>query len=105
LDEIHQIKLIHCDLHHGNILKLKANILSISDLGLCKPIEYFQSSCKKNEIYSVLPFVTPEVLRGQPYTLSSNIYSFSMIIWEFISGVSPFDNIAHDFQLSLDIFK
>ncbi|CAI2186306.1 15710_t:CDS:2, partial [Funneliformis geosporum] len=42
---------------------------------------------------------------GQPYTLASDIYSFSMIMWEFISGVSPFDNEAHDFQLSLDICK
>ncbi|CAI2186007.1 19199_t:CDS:2, partial [Funneliformis geosporum] len=47
----------------------------------------------------------PEVLRGQPYTLASDIYSFSMILWEFISGISPFDNEAHDFQLSLDICK
>ncbi|CAI2192192.1 16698_t:CDS:1, partial [Funneliformis geosporum] len=72
------------------------------DLGLCKPVEYFQSF-KNNDIYGVLPFVAPEVLRGQPYTLSSDIYSFSMILWEFISGVFPFDNKAHDFQLSLDM--
>ncbi|CAI2192517.1 5245_t:CDS:1, partial [Funneliformis geosporum] len=63
---------------------------------------YFQSF-KNNDIYGVLPFVAPEVLRGQPYTLSSDIYSFSMILWEFISGVFPFDNKAHDFQLSLDM--
>ncbi|CAI2184608.1 15784_t:CDS:2, partial [Funneliformis geosporum] len=30
---------------------------------------------------------------------------FSMIMWEFISGISPFDNEAHDFLLSLDICK
>ncbi|CAI2185707.1 1909_t:CDS:2, partial [Funneliformis geosporum] len=35
----------------------------------------------------------------------SDIYSFSIIMWEFISGISPFDNEAHDFQLSLDICK
>ncbi|CAI2175962.1 12404_t:CDS:1 [Funneliformis geosporum] len=96
LDEIHQKKLIHCDFHHGNILNLRANILSISDLGLCKPVEYFQSF-KNNNIYGILPFVTPEILRGQLYTLASDIYSFSMIMWEFISGISTFDNEAHDF--------
>ncbi|CAI2174650.1 9041_t:CDS:2, partial [Funneliformis geosporum] len=74
------------------------------DLGLCKPVKYFQSS-KNNDIYGILPFVAPEVLRGQPYTLSSDIYSFSIIMWEFISGIPPFDNEAHDFQLSLDICK
>ncbi|CAI2161968.1 5678_t:CDS:2 [Funneliformis geosporum] len=40
---------------------------------LCKPIEYFQSP-KNNGIYGVLPFVAPKVLRGQPYTLASDIY-------------------------------
>ncbi|CAI2189975.1 14846_t:CDS:2, partial [Funneliformis geosporum] len=47
----------------------------------------------------------PEVLRGQPYTLASDIYSFSIIIWEFKYGIPPFDNEAHDFQLSLNICK
>ncbi|CAI2200615.1 12729_t:CDS:1, partial [Funneliformis geosporum] len=65
---------------------------------------YFQFS-KNNEIYGVLLFVTPEVLRGQPYSLASDIYSFSIIMWEFISGISPFNNEAHNFQLSLDICK
>ncbi|CAI2190084.1 9809_t:CDS:2, partial [Funneliformis geosporum] len=74
------------------------------DLGLCKPVEYFQSS-ENNNIYGVLPFVAPEVLRGQPYTLASDIYSFSIIMWELISGVPPFNNEAHDFQLSLEICK
>ncbi|CAI2179803.1 2477_t:CDS:2, partial [Funneliformis geosporum] len=74
------------------------------DLGLCKSVEYFQSS-QKNVIYDVLPFITPEVLRGQPYNFASDIYSFSIIMWEFISGVPPFENKAHDFQLALNICK
>ncbi len=77
LKVIHLQKLIHCDFHHGNILN-KQYILFISDLGLCKPMEYYQSTSKKDDIYGVLPFVAPEVLRGKPYTLASDIYSFSM---------------------------
>ncbi|RGB36610.1 hypothetical protein C1646_696876 [Rhizophagus diaphanus] len=52
-----------------------------------------------------MPFVAPEVLRGKSYTPASDIYSFSMIMWEFTSGVPPFNNRAHDFQLSLSICK
>ncbi len=103
LDEIHQQKLVHCDFHHGNIL-LEQKILSISDLGLCKPVEDFQSS-KKGEIYGVLPFVAPEILRGKPYISASDIYSFSMIMWEFISGFPPFNDRKHDFLLALNICK
>ncbi len=104
LEKIHQQNLIHCDFHNGNIL-FGHNIFSITDLGLCKPVEYFKSTSKKKEIYGVLPFVAPEVLRGNPYTLASDIYSFSMIMWEFTSGIPPFNNRAHNFQLCLSICK
>ncbi|CAI2182998.1 8391_t:CDS:2 [Funneliformis geosporum] len=76
------------------------SILPISDLRLCKTIPF-----QKSDIYGVLPFVTSEVLRGEPYSFANDIYSFAMIMWEFISGVLPFDNQAHDFQLALDICK
>ena len=63
---IHQQNMVHCDFHYGNILNIRSDlILSISDLGLSKPIEYYQSF-KKDDIYGVLPFVAPEVLRGKP---------------------------------------
>ncbi|CAI2198168.1 15046_t:CDS:1, partial [Funneliformis geosporum] len=61
------------------------------------------SSTKKNEIYGVLPFVAPEVLRKQPYTLASDIYSFSMIMWKLISGIPPFNSETHDEQLAFRI--
>src|SRR5436305_9658755 len=49
--------------------------------------------------------MAPEVLRGKPYTSVSDIYSFVMIMWEFTSGISPFDDRAHDHHLSLGICK
>jgi serine/threonine protein kinase len=74
----------------------------ISDLGLCQPIKSF---LKKYEIYGVIPFMAPEILRGKHFTPASDIYSFSMIMWEFTSGVPPFNDEAHDFQLSLSICR
>ena len=100
---LHESNLVHRDLHDGNIL-IAIEYSRISDLGLCKPISYY-SSTSRNEIYGVLPYIAPEVLRGNPYTPASDIYSFSMIMWEFISGVPPFDDRAHDLQLSLSICK
>src|SRR6266542_2448940 len=48
LEIIHQQNLIHCDFHHGNILN-QTYRLSISDLELCKPVEYFESRKKANK--------------------------------------------------------
>jgi serine/threonine protein kinase len=106
LKGLHNSDLVHNDLHDGNIL-LTYGLSYISDLGLCKPISYFHNSStkNKNDVYGVLPYIAPEVLRGNRSTPASDIYSFSMIMWEFISGVPPFDDRAHDLQLSLSICK
>ncbi|GES97215.1 kinase-like domain-containing protein [Rhizophagus clarus] len=103
LNRIHKKGLIHHNLHDGNILlhkyeKNKNDKVWISDLGLCQ-------TAKSDEIYGVIPFMAPEILRGQPYTPASDIYSFSIIMWEFTSGILPFNNRAHDLQLSSSICK
>ncbi|CAB4410610.1 unnamed protein product [Rhizophagus irregularis] len=103
LSDIHEKNLIHCDFHDGNILNHNESALYISDLGLCQPVK---SVLKKYDIYGVIPFMAPEVLRGKSYTPASDIYSFSMIMWEFTSGVPPFsDRKYDDLQLSLSICK
>ena len=98
LDAIHESKLVHCDLHDGNIL-CDYPLSLISDLGLSKPIEYFQNKLNSESVYGVIPYMAPEVLRGKPYTPASDIYSFAMIMWELTSGVPPFSDRAHDFTL------
>ena len=67
---IHEKNYHHRDLHSGNILNdiFDDGILPltfISDFGLCCPAD--QSSIDKT-IYGVLPFVAPEVLRGEEFT-------------------------------------
>ncbi|GBC05713.1 hypothetical protein RclHR1_00640001, partial [Rhizophagus clarus] len=106
---IHEQNLIHCDFHDDNILNHEGNknmkntdTIYISDLGLCQPVK---SLLKKHDIYEVIPFMAPEVLRGKPYTSASDIYSFSMIMWEFTSGISPFYDRAHDLQLCSSICR
>ncbi|GBC04387.1 hypothetical protein RclHR1_05660002 [Rhizophagus clarus] len=108
LEKIHEQKLIHCDLHDGNILnhedeedKNDKNKVFISDLGLFKAANFL----KEYDIYGVISFMAPEVLRDKPYTPASDIYSLSMIMWELTSGVPPFNDRAHDFQLSISICK
>ncbi|RGB41467.1 kinase-like domain-containing protein [Rhizophagus diaphanus] len=105
LSDIHEQNLIHCDFHDGNILNHEdksEDKLYVCDLGLCRPVKSF---LKKDDIFGVISFMPPEVFRGKPYTPASDVYSFSMIMWEFTSGVPPFNGRAHDLQLSLSICK
>ena len=85
LKEIHDKELIHGDLHIGNILKFSNGIIStrITDMGLCRPADYNKvenTNTTNNNIYGVLPYIAPEILRGQNYTKASDIYSFGIII-------------------------
>ncbi|POG57790.1 hypothetical protein GLOIN_2v1791279 [Rhizophagus irregularis DAOM 181602=DAOM 197198] len=108
LKVIHESNLTHGDFHDGNILMSdNYNESFIIDLGLCKPISDLQDSDNSsiNETYGVLPYMAPEILRNKPYTPESDIYSFSMIMWEFISGNPPFSDRAHDHHLILSVCK
>ncbi|PKY54731.1 kinase-like protein [Rhizophagus irregularis] len=102
LDYIHKHGLIHRDFHCGNILK-EENWTLITDLGLCRPanVKPSQNECK--ELYGVLPYVAPEVLRGKEYTQESDIYGFGIIAYEVCTGLPPYHDIVHDKFLAISI--
>ncbi|GBB97122.1 hypothetical protein RclHR1_02920007 [Rhizophagus clarus] len=77
-----------------------ANKGNLRNFGLSGPSNKQKSDDK---ICGVLPYIAPEVLNGEPYTLSSDIYSFGVIMTEFSSGKPPFYNRKHDVSLALDI--
>ena len=109
LDEIHKKELIHRDLHIGNILSFSdtySNVsrIRITDMGLCKPADYNKSeNTNNNGVYGVLPYIAPEILRGQNYTKAADVYSFGIIMYEVISGLPPYHDVSHDKDLAIKI--
>lgn len=100
LKYIHKKGLIHKDFHPGNILSSfeeasRTNSFVITDLGLSGP------AGKKEEenIYGVLPYVAPEVLSRSGCTSKADIYSWSMIAYEVLTGLPPY----YDLDLSSNI--
>ncbi|RHZ84445.1 hypothetical protein Glove_81g23 [Diversispora epigaea] len=99
LYNLHEKNLIHQDFHPGNLLLING-FLSISDFGLCK--QENQKS-KTEKIFGVLPYIAPEVLSGEEYTMASDIYSFGIIAYELITGYPPYYKIPHNRNLALKI--
>ncbi|RGB39603.1 kinase-like domain-containing protein [Rhizophagus diaphanus] len=102
---IHYKGLIHRDFHCGNILSNSDDTIRIADLGLCRPANIKNSQNNDNKIYGVLPYVAPEVLRGQEYTQESDIYGFGIIANEICTGLPPYHDIAHDEFLAMRICR
>ena len=80
LHAIHDMGLVHCDLHGGNIVMHDDNdsIPFICDLGLSQSV----NSHKSNSIIrGVLPFIAPEVFHTCKFTQKSDVYSFGIIMY------------------------
>jgi serine/threonine protein kinase len=99
---IHNSEKVHKDFHPGNILNDSIS-LYISDLGMCQPVNNKEKSVKREGIYGVLPYMAPEVLRGCQYTKAADIYSFGIIMNEYLSEEIPFNDIPHDHILAVKI--
>ncbi|RGB28008.1 kinase-like domain-containing protein, partial [Rhizophagus diaphanus] len=99
LKNLHELGYFHKDFHSGNILIINGESY-ISDFGLSGPSNEQRLD---NKIYGVLPYIAPEVLNGKQYTLSSDIYSFGIVMTELSSGIPPFYKRKHDGGLALEI--
>ncbi|GES78515.1 kinase-like domain-containing protein [Rhizophagus clarus] len=98
LKRIHRENIVHRNLHSGNVL-INSYITLISDLGINRRAD----DHRKNGIFGVLPYVSPERLKGKPLTTAADIYSFGTIMWELAFGCRPFSDRAHDLELATEI--
>ncbi|GBB97563.1 hypothetical protein RclHR1_03000006 [Rhizophagus clarus] len=108
LTKMHDVNIIHRDLHSGNILLGRRHWVwqaKICDLGTSKSATESPTELTDNdeEIYGIISYVAPEVLQGKKYTKASDIYSFGMIMWEIMVGRRPFWNRNHDIELIIEI--
>ncbi|RHZ73899.1 hypothetical protein Glove_228g112 [Diversispora epigaea] len=102
LRSLHEMNVLHRDFQCKNIFVDENFKVYIGNFGL----SCFEKDSKdEHQIVGVLPYIAPEVFRGNPYTKKSEIYSLSMIMWELISVEPPYENIIHDTALTLDILS
>ncbi|GBB89031.1 hypothetical protein RclHR1_01570003 [Rhizophagus clarus] len=99
LETLHKLECFHKDFHSGNIL-LGNQVSYVSDFGLSRPANEQKSDDK---ICGVLPYIAPEIMNKEQYTLFSDVYSFGVIMTELSSGKPPFYKRKHDTSLALAI--
>ncbi|CAG8786136.1 9941_t:CDS:2, partial [Racocetra fulgida] len=80
LSSVHEVGLIHRDLHLGNIL-VNDDVSYLSDLGLSLPTEQLSS----DNICGVAPYIAPEIIKEKLYTKASDIYSLGVVMNEIYS--------------------
>src|SRR6185437_13447987 len=92
---IHNLGVLHCDLHGGNIV-LDNNEPLICDFGLSRSVNSRESN---STVQGVLPFIAPEVFHTCKFTQKSDVYSFGIIMYLIATGEPPFRDRQFDRDL------
>ncbi len=87
LDYAHAEGLVHCDLKPGNILLDAQGNAYLTDFGIARLGG--QLAPEPGSPPGTPPYVAPEVMRGQPPTPASDIYSLGMVTFEMLAGRRP----------------
>lgn len=88
---MHSRGIIHRDLKTLNIFVDGSYNIKIGDFGLSR----YESnpSFTDHGIAGTYQYMAPEVLRGEPHTQKSDVYSFAQVMCEMVSGVPPFQGM------------
>ncbi|OQR87213.1 protein kinase [Achlya hypogyna] len=93
--------LIHRDLKSINLLIDADWRCKVSDFGLSKLREmrddsFTAGTSAARSYVGTSMWIAPEVFNGEEHTEMSDVYSFGIILYEALSGTSPFESISPD---------
>jgi serine/threonine protein kinase/tetratricopeptide (TPR) repeat protein len=113
LAHAHSRGVIHRDLKSGNVMVTPSGRLKVLDFGIARRIEpgggndttrFDQSWEAQHTFTGTLPYIAPEVLKGQEADERSDIWSLGVLLYEMSAGLRPFRG-ATAYELSAAILR
>jgi len=87
----HQKLIIHRDIKPSNILISQNNEIKLLDFGIAQILNQQGQSFQETQQLFITPdYASPEHIRGQPLTISSEVYSLGILLYQILTGGNPF---------------
>lgn len=80
LDHIHSHKIVHRDLKPENIFITQKNTIKLGDFGISTILT--DTNQLLNTFVGTPHYISPEIIRGQPYSFKTDIWSLGVILYE-----------------------
>lgn len=89
LDAAHAAGLVHRDVKPQNILVDRDDRSFLADFGLMRG-EDQPGLTRSGQIFGTIDYIAPEQARGEPPVKAGDVYAFSAVLFECLSGSVPF---------------
>lgn len=101
---IHSLGIIHRDIKLANMLIATDGSIKVCDFGLSALKEGRQHLRDRGYAKGTPLYMAPEVLKGQNFNESSDIYSFGLVLWELVAQREVFSGTYVD-EYSVEEFR
>jgi len=86
----HRSLVVHCDLKPSNILVTAEGIPKLLDFGIAKLLNEARGSSTATSPLMTPEYASPEQVRGERITTSSDVYSLGVIMYLLLTGRGPY---------------
>ena len=91
LQAAHEVGIVHRDLKPQNLLVDETDTVYVTDFGLAKSLEATMAGLTRaGDLIGTPRYISPEQITGKPADNRSDLYALGLIMYEMVTGASPF---------------
>ena len=91
LQAAHSKGLVHRDIKPGNIMITPEGKVKVTDFGIVSLQNEESDITKTGSILGTASYISPEQAQGKPVSKESDLYSLGTVLYELITGRTPFE--------------